>query len=88
MGDNNDTYKQYAQAFNKSTAALRPLFLKNPAGWHEVSEQIIDEVIVEANDYIQALNDQFTNPSGLDEENTPVAQPIEAVSEQPQEAST
>lgn len=88
IGENSDTYKQYAQAFSKSTAVHRPLFLKNPAGWHEVSEQIIDEVIVEANDYIQALNDQFTNPSGLDEGSTPVAQqPPEAVSEQPQGAS-
>ena len=87
IGDNNDTYQQYAMAFSKSTAAYRPLFLKNPAGWHEVSEQVIDEVITEANDYIQALNDQFTNPSGLDEKESPVVQDIETLSEQPQ-AST
>jgi len=88
IGDNNDTYKQYARAFGKSTAVYRPLFLKNPVGWHEVSAQVIDEVINEANDHIQSLNDQFTNPSGLDEEDTStIAQPIETAPEQTQ-AST
>ena len=85
IGDNNDTYKQYARAFGKSTAAYRPLFLKNPVGWHEVSAQVIDEVINEANDHIQSLNDQFTNPSGLDEEDTStIVQPIETAPEQTQ----
>jgi GTPase Era involved in 16S rRNA processing len=88
IGDNNDTYKQYARAFGKSTAAFRPLFLKNPAGWHEVSAQVIDEVINEANDHIQSLNDQFTNPSGLDEEDTSTVEPpVETTPEQTQ-AST
>lgn len=87
IGDNNDTYKQYAMAFNKSTAAYRPMFFSHPAGWHEVSEQILDDVINEANDYIQALNDQFTNPSGIDNNEIPVSQEIETGSLQPQ-AST
>ena len=88
IGDNNDTYKQYARAFGKSTTAYRSLILKNPVGWHEVSAQVIDEVINEANDHIQSLNDQFTNPSGLDEEDTSTdVQPIETASEQTQ-AST
>lgn len=88
IGDNNDTYKQYARAFGKSTAVYRPLFLKNPVGWHEISAQVIDEVINEANDHIQALNDQFTNPSGLDEKNTPaVVQPVETASEQTKEST-
>ena len=85
IGDNNDTYKQYARAFGKSTTAYRSLILKNPVGWHEVSAQVIDEVINEANDHIQSLNDQFTNPSGLDEEDTSTdVQPIETASEQTQ----
>ena len=65
-----DIYKQYMQAFNKSTAAYRPMFLSGPAGWNDVSEQTLDEIINEANDYIQALNDQFTNPSGHGKENS------------------
>lgn len=72
LGNDHDTYKQYMQAFNKSTAAVRPMFLKGPSGWNETTQQTIDEVINEANDYIQALNDQFTNPSGNDGENSQV----------------
>ena len=64
IGNDHEIYKQYMQAFNKSTAAHRPMFLKGPAGWNEVAQQTIDEIINEANDYIQELNDQFTNPSG------------------------
>jgi len=72
IGNDHETYKQYMQAFNKSTAAFRPMFLKGPAGWNEVAQQTIDEIINEANDYIQALNDQFTNPSGNEGENSKV----------------
>lgn len=67
-----DIYKQYMQAFNKSTAAYRPMFLSGPAGWNDVAEDTIDEVINEANDYIQTLNDQFTNPSGNGQENSQI----------------
>ncbi len=72
MGNDHDSYKQHMQAFNKSTAGHRPMIMKNPAGWNEVTQQSIDEIIDEANDYIQELNDQFTNPSGNGEKNTPV----------------
>ncbi|TXI17061.1 MAG: dynamin family protein [Nitrosomonas sp.] len=72
IGNDPDKYKQYMQAFNKSTAAYRPMLLANPAGWNELTEQTIDEIINEANDYIQALNDQFTNPSGNGGENSQV----------------
>lgn len=72
IGNDHDTFKQYMQAFNKSTAAYRPMFLQGPAGWNEVTQQTLDEIINEANDYIQALNDQFTNPSGHGGENSQV----------------
>ena len=72
LGNDHDAYKQFMRAFNKSTAAYRPMFLQGPAGWNEVTEQTIDEIINEANDYIQALNDQFTNPSGNGRENSQV----------------
>ncbi|MBX3616762.1 dynamin family protein [Nitrosomonas sp.] len=72
LGNDQDTYKQFMQAFNKSTAAIRPMFLKGPSGWNETTQQTIDEVINEANDYIQSLNDQFTNPSGNGGENSQV----------------
>lgn len=68
MGRESDDYKQYAQAFGKCTVAYRSLLFKNPVGWNKKEQQIIEEVIYEANDYIQELNDQFTNPSGRKEE--------------------
>lgn len=64
LGNDDETYKQYVHAFNKSTAAYRPMFLRDPAGWNGTTQNTIDEVINKANDYIQILNDQFTNPSG------------------------
>lgn len=70
--DDPDTGKQYEHAFLKSTSAFRPMLFKEPAGWHEVTQQSVDQVIREANDYIQELNDQFTNPSGGSGENSKV----------------
>lgn len=74
FGHDHNACKQYTQAFLKSTAAYRPLFLQKPAGWNSTNQQILAQVMDEANDYIQSLNDQFTDPSGhkLDiEEQTP-----------------
>lgn len=56
--------KQHTQAFIKSTAAYRPMFLQKPAGWNNSNLNILAQVRSEANDYIQSLNNQFTNPSG------------------------
>lgn len=72
LGKDEDTYKQYMRAFNKSTAAHRPMFLSGPAGWSNVAEETLDEILNEANDYIQTLNDRFTNPSGNGRENSQV----------------
>lgn len=63
-GNESDTYKQYERAFYKGTAVSRSMFIQDPVGWDNASQQIIEEVINEANGYIQTLNDQFTNPSG------------------------
>ncbi|GKS69116.1 dynamin family protein [Nitrosomonas sp. PY1] len=64
LGNDDEAYKQYVHAFNKSTAPYRLMFLRDPAGWNDATQNTINEVINEANDYIQILNDQFTNPSG------------------------
>ncbi len=70
MGQDQETSKQFVQAFSKCTAAYRPMFFKKPAGWNEVAERTIDEIVDESNDYIQELNDRFTNPSGHGKENS------------------
>ncbi|SEM76305.1 dynamin family protein [Nitrosomonas marina] len=72
MGSDHEACKQYIGAFSKSTAAYRSMLFKKPAGWNEVTERTIDEIVDESNDHIQELNDQFTNPSGNDEEETQV----------------
>ncbi len=72
MGNDHDACKQFTQAFSKSTAPYRSMLFKKPAGWNEVTEQTIDEIIDESNDYIQELNDQFTNPSGNGGQNSQV----------------
>jgi len=64
FGHDHNAAKQMSQAFCKSTAGYRPMFLKNPAGWSSSSQRILAEVKDDANDYIQLLNDQFTDPSG------------------------
>ncbi len=52
------------QAFQKNTRFWRSLFARRPVGWNARSRQQIAEVLTEANGYVQALNDTFTNPSG------------------------
>lgn len=63
-GNESEMYQQYEQAFRKDTAASRSMIFHDPVGWNSENQQILEEVINEANDYIQTLNDQFTNPSG------------------------
>lgn len=76
FGHDHNACKQYTQAFIKSAAAYRPMFLKKPAGWNSANQRILAQVKNEANDYIQSLNDQFTNPSGrkLDIEEVPATE--------------
>ncbi len=64
FGHDHNAAKQFSQAFRKSTAAYRPMFLQKPAGWNSSNQQILAQVKDDANDYIQLLNDQFTDPSG------------------------
>ncbi|MDH5480619.1 MAG: dynamin family protein [Nitrosomonas sp.] len=72
MGDDHEMYDQYKLAFNKSTSVFRSILMSNPAGWNDVTQRAINEIIDESNDYIQELNDQFTNPSGNDGKNAQI----------------
>ncbi len=68
MAGDEDAIEQYGRAFRKSTAPYRPMFFTQPAGWGGYVRQILDTVRSDSNDYIQALNDRFTNPSGRNKE--------------------
>ncbi|WP_456405076.1 dynamin family protein [Thiolapillus sp.] len=51
-------------AFRKSTRPWRSLLSKKPAGWGRKTRRLLSSIITQADDYIQQLNDRFTNPSG------------------------
>jgi len=58
------------RAFTKNTGLIRILFLpfvKEPAGWGKAARKSIHSIFNKANDYVQNLNDRYTNPSGKEE---------------------
>ena len=53
-----------ARAFLRNTRPWRTIFSKTPVGWGRWARKRLHEVTQEADDYVQILNDRFTNPSG------------------------
>ena len=51
-------------AFLKNTKPWRSIFSTTPAGWGRRSKRAITKVLEDTDQYVQALNDRFTNPSG------------------------
>lgn len=60
-GDDADKLKN---AFYRNIKPWRSIFAKEPAGWTRRSRNTLKAVVRDADDYVQMLNDQFTNPSG------------------------
>lgn len=56
--------ENYAQAFSKNTSLWHSVFHKRPVGWSQRAQRRLKAVLIEANRYVQDLNDKFTNPSG------------------------
>jgi len=54
----------YLQAFQKNTRLHHSVFTTSPAGWSKRSRRSVDDVIEHASEFVESLNDQFTNPSG------------------------
>lgn len=54
----------YAKAFKFNTRFFRSVFSTDPVGWNGRSRKAIDEVLEHASEFVETLNDQFTNPSG------------------------
>lgn len=61
------------RAFLNNTRPWRSIFSRKPAGWNRRNEKRLHTVIAEANQYVQTLNDTFTDPSG--EQRSPTAPP-------------
>lgn len=62
MKDTSDA--PYITAFRNNTRFYRSVLIKQPVGWNSRSKKAVDEVIEHASDFVESLNDQFTNPSG------------------------
>lgn len=62
MKDTSD--EPYINAFAKNTRFYRSVFSSQPAGWNGRTRRNVDEVIEHASEFVEALNDKFTNPSG------------------------
>jgi hypothetical protein len=54
------------KALQKNTRPWRSIFCKHPTGWGQRARNQLKAVLTEANAYVQQLNDEFTNPSGID----------------------
>lgn len=53
------------RAFQKNTRFWRSIFSTRPVGWHQRAHRTLQEVLAEANGYVQELNNAFTDPSGI-----------------------
>lgn len=51
-------------AFKKSTAWMNSIFLGRAAGWGPLTRRRLNQVRQNTDNYVQTLNDRFTNPSG------------------------
>lgn len=52
------------RAFNKNTRFWRSCLDDDPAGWGRRSRSLIAKVLLDADRFVQELNDRFTDPSG------------------------
>ncbi len=59
-----DFVENFIAAFRKNTSVWHSVFHKRPVGWGKRAQQRLKAVLIEANRYVQDLNDRFTNPSG------------------------
>ena len=52
------------RAFRNSAGGWRSIFWRRPVGWEGRSRRRVADVLLEANGYVQLLNDRYTDPSG------------------------
>jgi hypothetical protein len=57
-------WPNYARAFRKNTRWFRSIFRRRPAGWGRTTSRNLHRLVEESLQYVQQLNDQYTNPSG------------------------
>jgi hypothetical protein len=57
-------YPSYANVLRKNSRWTRSLLSRNPLGWGPRAMARLKKVVEDADRYVQALNDRYTNPSG------------------------
>ena len=67
-----DFLDNFIAAFRKNTSIWRSVVHRHPVGWGKRAQRRLKEVLIEANRYVQDLNDKFTNPSG---QGVPISKP-------------
>jgi GTPase SAR1 family protein len=53
-------------AFDKNTRPWRSIFSTEPTGWNSRNQGRLHDVLSESNEFIQTLNNRYTNPSGME----------------------
>ena len=79
------------QAFIHNTRPWHSIFRTSPIGWTSRGRKRLQQVIAEANQYVQTLNDKFTDPSGdmtPAEEASPSLAVVEPISREGQQEET
>jgi hypothetical protein len=54
-----------AAAFKRNTRWWRSIFRRTPIGWNQFTRKRVTEVRDGADRFVQTLNEQFTDPSGV-----------------------
>jgi hypothetical protein len=67
-----DFLDNFIAAFRKNTSIWHSVLQRHPVGWGKRAQRRLKEVLIEANRYVQDLNDKFTNPSG---KGVPISKP-------------
>jgi GTPase SAR1 family protein len=61
----NEAYGNLKSAFKKSTGSFRSIFMTTPCGWGRRVQHRLDVIRDSIDQFVQKLNDRFTNPSGV-----------------------
>ncbi len=56
------------KAFIKNTHFMRSIFRPVPAGWTMRTRRSLQEVVADASEFIQTMNDRYTRPSGIEQQ--------------------
>ncbi|MBF0126711.1 MAG: dynamin family protein [Magnetococcales bacterium] len=69
-----DLLEYIRNGFKKNTRPFRLLLNIHPAGWGNFAKMRVEKVLKNTDQYVQNLNDQFTNPSGRENATNPIIQ--------------